>query len=132
MPNLIVLFNHALTPEQRKDALASLGVEKIIEPPDALTKIWATIPPDIESITGYIGSIFKWIDSVASSGDYILIQGEFGATFQVVNFCLSRGLVPIYATTRREAGQEYRPDGSVRTVHVFKHVRFRNYELARG
>ncbi len=40
---------------------------------------------------------------------------------------LDSGLVPVYATTRRESVEERLPDGDGRTVRRFKHVRFRRY-----
>jgi hypothetical protein len=57
----------------------------------------------------------------------VLIQGDFGATFLMVNFAFEKGLIPIHSTTEREATEELQPDGSVRLSHRFLHKRFRKY-----
>ncbi len=127
MPSLIVLFNHTLTPAQEADARASLGATRITGPPEGIRKIWSRVPPEPEGIAGYLAPVFDWLAGAARPGDFVLVQGEFGATFQVVRFCFERGLVPVYSTTRRVAQEEHLADGSVAVRHVFSHVRFRRY-----
>jgi len=127
MPKLIVLFNHTLTAAQEADARAGLGVEDIVEPPDDIKKAWANVPPEPDDISGWLAPVRKWLLAVARSGDFVLVQGEFGATFQMVGFCFARGLTPVYSTTRREAREEHLPGGAVEVRHLFSHVRFRMY-----
>jgi len=62
------------------------------------------------------------------TGDFVLIQGEFGATYFTVDFCFQNNLIPIYATSKREYREEPQQDGSVVRVHRFKHVQFREYK----
>jgi len=127
MPNLVVLFNHTLTAPQEADARAGLGVEGIVEPPEDIRKAWANVPPEPDGLSGYLAPVFAWLEATARPQDFVLVQGEFGATFLLVRFCLEHGLVPVYSTTRREAVEDHRPDGSVVVRHVFSHVRFRCY-----
>jgi hypothetical protein len=129
MPKLIVLFNHTLTPAQEADARASLGVADIVLPPDEVRRLWARVPPAADSLRGYLAPVADWLDSAAAAGDFVLVQGEFGATFILVNHCLQRGYVPVYSTTGREAEEEHLADGSVAVRHRFAHVRFRRYAL---
>ena len=63
----------------------------------------------------------------AKEKDFVLIQGDFGACYLMVNFALESGLVPVYSTTRREAVEEYGENGSIRITHHFRHVMFREY-----
>lgn len=58
----------------------------------------------------------------------ILIQGDFGATYYLVNFSKQIGLKPMYSTTIREANEVCDSSGSIRLTHKIKHVRFREYE----
>ncbi len=44
-PTLFLLFNHRLTAAQKTDARASFGVDRIVEPPPAISRIWVEIPP---------------------------------------------------------------------------------------
>ncbi len=125
--NLIVLFNHTLTPAQEADARSGLGVARIIEPPTEIRRLWAQVPPEPDDLAEYLAPVREWLDATAAAGDFVLVQGEFGATFLLVRFCLESGFVPVYSTTRREAQEERLPDGSVAVHHVFSHVRFRIY-----
>jgi len=125
--NLLVLFNHTLTAAQKADARASLGVAEIVLPPDGIRELWSQVPPDAESLRDYLAPVWKWLSERATPGDFVLVQGEFGATFLMVNFCLKRGLVPVYSTTARQAVEKRLPNGRVQIQHTFQHVRFRRY-----
>lgn len=128
-PRLIVLFNHTLTESQREDARRSLGAGEFLEPPAAVRSLWADVPPELESLEGVLGPVRSWLQDCARPGDFLLVQGDFGATWLMVRFALAAGLVPVYSTTRRAAAEELQPDGSVRLIHRFQHVRFRRYGL---
>ncbi len=126
-PTLILLFNHTLTEMQAADARASLGVGRIIEPPEDIAMAWAQVPPELDDLTEYLAPVFAWLASVARPGDLVLIQGEFGATCLAAREACRRNLIPVYSTTRREAREEHLPDGRVEIRHVFAHVRYRRY-----
>ncbi len=127
MPRLMVLFNHTLTPAQEHDARSSLGVERIVLPPSGIQRLWSQVPPETGDLSGYLAPVMEWLGSASAAGDFVLVQGEFGATCMVAGWCLERGLVPVYSTTRREAEEKRLPDGSVQVRHRFAHVRFRRY-----
>lgn len=126
-PRLVVLFNHTLTEGQREDGRHSLGVGEFLEPPAAVRSLWAEVPPELESLDGYLAPVRSWLAECARPGDFLLVQGDFGATWLMVRFAFTIGLVPVYSTTRRSAAEEPQPDGSVRLTHRFRHVRFRRY-----
>jgi len=126
-PRLVLLFNHSLTPSQESDARSSLGIEKISMPSDELQRRWSCVPPEIKGVKDWLAPLFSWLAKSTRPGDYVLIQGEFGAVYLAVGEALRLGLRPIYSTTRREAQEECLEDGSVRLVHRFRHVRFREY-----
>ncbi|MDR3631422.1 MAG: CRISPR-associated protein Csx20 [Desulfocapsaceae bacterium] len=127
MPNLILLFNHCLTKAQELDAHLSLRVESIIEPPPDIGTLWAQVPPDIDDLGTYLEPIFLWLESEARPGDYVLVQGEFGATWLAVQEAFRANMIPVYSTTRRDAMEEHMFDGRVETRHIFSHVRYRRY-----
>lgn len=127
VPRLIVLFNHTLTESQREDARQRLGAEEILEPPAAVRSLWAEVPPGLETLEEYLAPVRSWLQDCARPGDFLLVQGDFGATWLMVRFGFEIGLVPVYSTTRRAAAEEVQPDGSVRLIHRFQHVRFREY-----
>ena len=127
-PTLFLLFNHRLTAAQEADARLSLGVDRIVVPPPEISRIWVEIPPDADEITTHLAPVFSWLSDCARHNDYVLIQGEFGATFILVHEAIRLGLVPVYSTTRRQAVEQHLPDGKVEISHIFSHVRFRRYE----
>ncbi len=124
---LILLFNHHLTPDQERDARLKLGIAKVVEPPEPLRALWANVPPELAELSAYLEPIKHWLQAQARLDDCVLIQGDFGATYLMVNFALEWGLVPVYSTTEREATEEPQPDGSIRLSHRFLHKRFRKY-----
>lgn len=127
MKNLILLFSHSLTGEQLKDAKHTLGINRIITLPDNLKNIWSNIPPELPVVNDCIYEIKDWLLENANKGDYVLIQGEFGATYLMVNFSFKHGYIPVYATTKRINREKIVGD-KVINEKVFKHVRFRFYE----
>ena len=120
---LFLLLNHSLTQEQIQD-LQDLKVTEII---DLNTGKWGQIPPEMEDITPLLQEYFTTLKNQAQKGDYLLVQGDFGATYQLVNFAKTLGLIPIYATTLRETKEMQNADGSIAKHSVFKHCRFRKY-----
>lgn len=127
MPRLFLLFNHELTPEQEAAVWEELGVTEIVVPPPELQARWRQIPPDLDGLAVYLRPLRDWLQQETRPGDYLLVQGDFGATYLMVRYACARRLVPIYATTQRQAQEERQPDGCVRLVHYFRHHKFRRY-----
>ncbi len=127
MADLYLLFNHVLTPEQEKEAREVLGTDTIHEPPPEIRLLWQAIPSETDTLEQALDPVFTWLENSVRPGDYLLVQGEHGATCLVAHHARQRGIVPIYATTRRQAEEQRLADGSVRLVHTVRHVRFREY-----
>ena len=125
--SLFLIFNHDITPVQEIDACNSLGVQQIINMPPDLKKLWRQIPPDLSKISDYLNPVKDWLAGQARKNDHVLIQGDFGACFIMVNFAFETGLIPIYSTTQREAVEEHKEDGTVNLSHQFRHRIFRRY-----
>ncbi len=126
-PSLFLLFNHTLTAAQEADARASLGVVRVIQAPPDIREVWSKVPPALAELTSHLRPVFAWLRAEAEDGDFILVQGDFGAVYLIVDFALASGFIPVYSTTEREAVEEHLPDGSVRLIHQFRHRRFREY-----
>ena len=125
--SLFLIFNHELTSLQESDARYALGVEQIRCLPSDIKTLWRKIPSDLPKLSNYLAPVKEWLARKAKKNDYTLIQGDFGATYIMVNFAFEQGLIPIYSTTQREAFEETEIDGSVRLIHQFKHQIFRRY-----
>lgn len=125
---LFLIFNHQITSRQVTDARESLKVEQLVPLPEELKQIWCNIPPHAASIKEYITPVIQWISKGAAEGDYVLIQGDFGACYILVNVAFKQKLVPIYSTTNRQAVETRTQEGGVDLIHQFLHQRFRKYE----
>lgn len=128
MRNLIILFNHTLTNEQELEAKNDLLVSDFLYPNQDVRSLWSSIPADSEKLSDYLENVKKWLFETAKKDDYVLIQGDFGATYILVQFAFNLGLIPIYSTTKRVVQEEKCESGEVKISRVFKHVMFRKYE----
>ena len=127
MKKMILLFSHKLSEMQILEAKKSLGVDSFIYLPTHLQNIWSNISPIEPSITILIDPIKKFIVENSSQGDIILIQGDFGVSYNLVNFALQNRYIPVYATTQRVVTQ-YEEDGKIIKKSTFEFGRFRKYE----
>lgn len=126
MPNMFILLNHDISDQQKEDA-QKLGVKKFIPLPSDLGQIWKNLSPDAEKIGPLLKPIKQWLANNVSPEDFVLIQGDFGACWIMVNFAFQQNVIPVYATTDRKAVATRQPDSSIQTVRQFKHVMFRKY-----
>lgn len=124
---LFLIFSHELTCQQRQDAQKRDNISGFVDLPPELRALWGQIPADLDSVEGYIAPIGQWLSEEARAGDHVLIQGDFGAVYHLVNLAFDRDLVPLYSTTTRHAVEEHGDDGTMRLTHTFRHVRFRRY-----
>ncbi len=128
MAKLYLLFNHKLTEEQIEDAYRTLNIDSIEEVPKEIKDLWANIPSDLYSLKKYLQPVKNFIYSL-NKNDYILIHGDFGAVYLTVSWAFKKGVIPIYSTTKRIHQETKDKYGNVKMVKVFKHERFREYEL---
>lgn len=128
MNKMILLFSHKLTEEQMDDAKNKLQCNEFIYLPQELQKCWSDVDPEDDiSYNENLIKIKDYILNISDLYDYILIQGEFGYTYNIVNFALNNNFIPIYSTTKRESTEEI-IDGKVKKTLNFKHVKFRKYK----
>ncbi|MBL0708246.1 MAG: hypothetical protein JJW00_04285 [Sulfurimonas sp.] len=126
MHKMFLIFSHKLREEQKEDATTSLNIKEFVELPDKLQELWSNIPAELKSLDRYLLPLQRYIDSNALEGDVILIQGDYGATALMVEFCKEKGFVAVYSTTKREV-KESLEDNKVIKTSTFKHVIFRGY-----
>ena len=126
MKKLFLFFSHTLSTTQEEDAKASFGVEQFVELPSDLQMLWSNVPSDLEEVSGYLKPLITYLSEQSTQDDVVLIQGDFGATYHMVNVVNSLGLKAVYATTKRNVLEKVVDDKIVKTS-VFEHVRFRVY-----
>ncbi|GAB4187719.1 MAG: CRISPR-associated protein Csx20 [Calditrichia bacterium] len=127
MRKMFVLLNHTLTEKQIREARDVWKVDSIVETPEQIRTFWSQIDAQMEFNKESMAIVLNWLEENSGENDLVLIQGDFGAVFYLVDYCFHRKLVPVYATTRRTSREEMQPDGTVRKFSLFDHVRFRQY-----
>lgn len=126
MINLFILLNHSINDIQKKDA-RNMGVTNFIVLPPDLQKIWQNISPAETKLAPFLTPIKQWLSQRAAPDDFVLIQGDFGACWLMVDFSFQNKLIPLYSTTKRKVVEIENKDGSIQTIRQFKHVMFRKY-----
>ena len=126
MRKFIVLMSHDMSDIQKNDAYENLKVAEIIEAPAEIKAIWGNVDPISDLDISKLDKVISWIKNISEKGDYILVQGEFGATFYIVDYCFKSDLIPVYATSIRRV-EETREGDRVLTNRVFVHEGYRQY-----
>ena len=123
---MFLLFSHSLTDIQKKDAKESLGVGEFVSLPSNLQELWSNIPPELFDLKEYLEPIKNFIKDNVKEGDIVLIQGDFGGCYEMVNFVKSLNLKAVHSTTKRDAVEKI-VDGKVVKTSTFEHVIFREF-----
>ena len=126
MSKMILLFSHKITDEQRADAISNWNTKEFISLPKKLQTIWSSVPAELENLEDYLNPIKEFLSQNLAKDDIVLVQGDFGATYNMVSFVKDLGGVALYATTKRNA-VEKELDGKIIKTSVFEHVRFRKF-----
>jgi len=126
---MFILLNHSVSTLQKQTAENQFHVQRFVEMPDMLKQAWKQIPPGLERLKDYLSPFKTWLSKNSRKGDYIIIQGDFGAVYSMVEYSITSGLVPVYATSARKASETVNADGSIRMEHIFKFCSFRQYGL---
>lgn len=128
MKKVFLLFSHQLTPKQKEELINNFNVNEFINLPQELQEVWSNIPSESAHIKNYLNDLFKWLLKKAKVEDLVLVQGEIGAVYLLVDFCKKNGYIPIYATTKREVSEEALSAEAIQLNRIFTHVRFRTFE----
>ncbi|MCR4942521.1 MAG: hypothetical protein K5978_07010 [Campylobacter sp.] len=127
MKNMFLLISHKLSEAQIADAKQKLGVENFVYMPDDLLEKWKNIPPELVDISEFLRPFCEFLQSKSKAGDICMIQGDFGASFYMINFAKNHALKTFYATTKRKCTEEKQGDTTKKTA-IFEHVIFREYK----
>ena len=127
MKKMFLLFSHNLTQIQIDDAKNNLDVVEFVSLSQDLQELWSNIPSELISLKEYLLPFRNFLAENSNFEDVVLIQGDFGAVYQMVNFANDLGLKSVYATTTRLI-EEIIVDEKTVKKSIFEHRRFREYE----
>jgi len=119
MKKIIAILNHQPTPEQVQE-LKDWGYE-CIHIPHPPVDPYLTIDEVLIQAANFWD---KEIPAKTPLYDAIWCQGDFRFFWCISELCKRHGLPLFVATTERKAVEKTMPDGSIRKVSTFKHVRF--------
>ncbi|MCF6244153.1 MAG: CRISPR-associated protein Csx20 [Sulfurovum sp.] len=120
---MYILMSHDITKQQINNARAYLDVDNFVTLP---IEAWSQIPADFETVDSSLLPLKAQLLAEAKEGDILLVQGDYGATFNMVQFAKEMDMVPVYATTRRKVSKRVDGEKTI-TTRAFEHVRFRKY-----
>ena len=122
----LLVFSHQLTENQEKELIEEYEVKEIENLPEELQNMWSNvlIEKDYEK---NLEKIKEFIKKNFNEGDIILIQGNWGYTYNLVKWSIENGLVPVYSYTKRNV-EEVKDGETVKKISYFKHVKFIKYE----
>lgn len=127
---VVSILSHELLNSQVDELKNTWNVDKIINLPEKLKSAWSNVNPsdDLEDDFNLVYKLKTFILENTNQEDYVIVQGEWGMTFTIVNMCFELNRVPIYATTERKTKETVK-DGQVHSEKVFEHIRFRKYRI---
>ena len=120
---MFILMSHTITEHQAADARDTLQVDDFVVVP---SEVWSQIPAEYENVDDCLIDIKTYLRNNACKEDYLLVQGDYGATFNMVQFAKEIGLIPVYATSMRKS-YEVADGEKITTVREFRHIRYRKY-----
>ncbi len=129
MQRLFLIFSHTLAPDQIQEAKNSLHCEDIIYLPDVLQRKWSNVDPVGKLDEHLMAEFITYLQENTLKNDYVLIQGDFGMCYALVQWCRVNGRIPIYSTTYRSSTDKNIEEGKIQKTQVFKHINFRRYPI---
>lgn len=122
----LLLFSHQLTENQEKELVENFKVKKIVSLSSKLQEMWSNVSIK-ENYKENLEKIKKYIEENFNENDVMLVQGNWGYTYNIVKWSIEKKLVPVYSYTERNV-EEIKDGENVKKISYFKHVKFIEYE----
>ena len=122
----LLLFSHQLTENQEKELVENFKVKKIVSLSSELQEMWSNVSIK-ENYKENLEKIKKYIEANFNENDVMLVQGNWGYTYNIVKWSIEKKLVPVYSYTERNV-EEIKDGENVKKISYFKHVKFIEYE----
>lgn len=116
-----IMINHVLSASQQKE-FDEMGVTDVVTLNDDLKKVWSQIAPNADRKAVAQTMIDGFLSS-ANEGDIVLVQGEFGTTFTIVDYCLQKGLEMV-STRIKACNRKCVEVGSIPTKSIILFLSF--------
>ena len=122
----LLLFSHQLTENQEKELVENFKVKKIVSLSSELQEMWSNVSIK-ENYKENLEKIKKYIEENFNENDVMLVQGNWGYTYNIVKWSIEKKLIPVNSYTERNV-EEIKDGENVKKISYFKHVKFIEYE----
>ena len=122
----LLVFSHQLTENQKKELTEEYSVKKIEKQPADLQNLWSNVIIG-ESYKENLEKIKEYISKNFHIGDILVIQGNWGYTYNLVKWAIENEYLPVYSYTERNV-EEIKDGEDVKKISYFRHVKFLKYE----
>lgn len=122
MKKICLLFSHILLEDQILELKNTFLCDEIIYLPRKLQELWSNVEDEKDCSQLF----FEFLKRNLKENDYVLIQGEWGLTYKMINFCKKNKFIPIYSFSKRVAHEEIK-NGVIQKTSYFKHIKFKEY-----
>ena len=122
----LLVFSHQLTENQEKELNGEYNVKQIEKLPENLQNIWSNVTIG-ESYKENLEKIKEYISKNFNIGDILVIQGNWGYTYNLVKWAIENEYLPVYSYTERNV-EEIKDGEDVKKISYFRHVKFLKYE----
>jgi hypothetical protein len=124
--NVYCLMNHQLTSAQERELINRYGSDGIILPSAEISSAWMNSPVDAAFKRSSLSPFLSWIEGIPPSSA-IVLQGEAGAAFALIDYALRRNLIVLHSVTERKVSEVRRGEIVTRRCE-FEHICFREYQ----
>ena len=118
----LLLFSHQLTENQEKELVENFKVKKIVSLSSELQEMWSNVSIK-ENYKENMEKIKKYIEENFNENDVMLVQGNWGYTYNIVKWSIEKKLVPVYSYTERNV-EEIKDGENVKKISYFNLVFF--------
>ena len=122
----LLLFSHQLTDNQEKELIKDFEVKKIVSLTSELQEMWSNVSIK-KNYMENLKKIKEYIKNNFNKNDVMLIQGNWGYTYNLVKWSIDNELIPVYSYTERNV-EEIKDEENVKKISYFKHIKFIEYE----
>ena len=122
----LLLFSHQLTENQEKELVENFKIKKIVSLSSELQEMWSNVSIK-ENYKENLEKIKKYIEENFNENDVMLVQGNWGYTYNIVKWSIEKKLVPVYSYTERNV-EEIKDGENVKKISYFKHIKFIKYK----
>ncbi|GAB4172021.1 MAG: CRISPR-associated protein Csx20 [Calditrichia bacterium] len=123
----LIIINHRILNSQEMELRQLFNVKQLQFLPESLSELWKNIPADEDNELIGLTQLKDYMLKVTKENDLVWIQGDFGATFYLVNVCFNFNRIPIYAFSLRKSTEKQLLGNSISKQSVFEHITFKKY-----